>query len=192
MRIIRFFLTIFLIFPAGSVAQENKPTVFGEALDLLFKSPDVELSNIEKITVARGFEQVCGEMERRIPTLSPKEENWVESEIAANRIESLFGSEEFAKRQSKRTLRDCYLFSSGIRKAIESYGDKQPEIKYEARLWLHLLTATTDWNLKSHLDNLVSRRVPQITQKDANAVSLCDMSSSLIIRKILIPMMGKL
>lgn len=189
MRIVKWLLVILVFFPASGVAQENRLTAFGEGVRLLLRN--TALSNLEKITVGQGFEQVCGDLETRIPTLSPKEEIWVESEIEGGRVKSLYDSEEFAKRQAKRTLRECYLFASFLRNTIESYRENSPENKYEVLLWLNLLNATTDWNLRPHVENLVRKKVPQITQIDADMLSFFNISSSLIIRNILIPMMKR-
>ncbi len=88
--------------------QRDNATAIGRAMIVLFK--DTVSSDDRKI-VAKGFEDFCRELSGKIPALSPRENDWLDAEIRAGRIETLVRSVEFSKRPSKRTLSECHRWA---------------------------------------------------------------------------------
>lgn len=155
----------------------NEPTPLGPALTVL--AQDNAVSSEDRQVVAKGLETFCRRLSGKIPTLSPRENDWVNAEIEAGRILSLYHSEEFAKRQSKTTLEVCQLRALALLNNLPVSG--------ESYLWSLLLESIMDHNLRDHIKNIQTSNSGNITDEDIASVSLLPMMAQLIVIKILTP-----
>ncbi len=156
--------------------QRDNATLIGRAMIVLFK--DTVSSDDRKI-VAKGFEDFCRELSGKIPALSPRENDWVDAEISARRIETLYSSVEFSKRQSKRTLSGCHRRAQSLAQVL-------PEDR-EIALWSMLLGEILDEHLLAHIRNLKESGAAKISDQDKLSVSLFPMLAHFIVNKILTP-----
>ena len=143
---------------------------------VLFK--DTVSSDDRKI-VAKGFEDFCRELSGKIPALSPRENDWVDAEIRAGRIETATSSVELAKRESKRTLSGCHRWAQSLAQVL-------PEDR-EIALWSMLLGEILDHNLLSRIRNIKESGAAKISDLDISSVSLFPMMAQWIVNKILTP-----
>jgi hypothetical protein len=171
------FVFLFLV-PLNGPTNADIPTPFLLAFKLLLK---VEVSKEDRMTIAKGLASACGKMDKKIPELSPRENDWVESEINAGRIEEVYSSVEFAKREAKLTFYFCYNFAKKI-----EWLDKGNE-PTDTLLWSNLLGQILDHNLLSHLQNLKKSNVAKIDDDDVSVVKMFPIISHGIVNRILIP-----
>ena len=157
---------------------KSEMTSFGQAMEILFKRP---ISVHEHKTVAKGFQDKCKELDRKIPALSPSESAWVKAEIKAGRIEAVYGSLEFAKRQAKQSLRNCYAAAEHI----NSDALKSPDDRNTA--WAQLVSAILDHTLLDHMANIKKSSPVKLANVDITAISMFPMLAKFMVDGILVP-----
>ena len=151
-------------------------TPLGKALNVLFNGA---VSSDDRKVVAKGFEYFCRELNGKIPAPSPRENDWLDAEIKAGRVMEIYSSVEFAKRQSKRTLKEC-------RQAAQILVRLRPEAKEDV-FWSLLLGRILDDNLLDHIRNLKKTNAAKISEDDISTVSLFPTMAQLIVNEILTP-----
>jgi hypothetical protein len=162
------------IFPWSSQAKE--PTAYGEALNILFGEEGISFD--DRKIVARGFEVECGKLSKKIPDLSPRENDWVDAEREAGRIDALTGTVEVAKRYSKRTLVACHDWARKI-------SHVQPG-ELEVYYWANFLGAIADEHLLGRLQ--VLKQSNTLTDDEIGSVRLFGLALRSMIDRILIPL----
>lgn len=173
-------------FVASTLATSSGTLCAGEPaphLALQILSQD-SVSNEDRKVVAKIFETFCGKLNGKIPTLSPRENDWLNAEIDARRGLSLYDSEEFAKRKSKQTLGQCHHRASVLSNDWQAGG--------EVLLWALFVSSILDHNLLNHIENLRDSNSFDITDRDVAFVSIFPMMADEILNKILIPTMMRL
>ncbi len=183
MALITVFLASTLPVLIGTIdAKEPMPDSFAKALKVLLNEDVVSREN--RKVVAKGLEVSCRELGEKIPELSPRENDWVDREIKAGRIEALYDTVEFAKRQSRITLVKCYTTAQLLVRDL-------PEIR-EVAYWSELLGAVVDENLINHIRNLRKSKAGNISDLDTSFVSLFPLGARLIVDGILTPSLKRL
>lgn len=154
-------------------------SAFDRALKVLLN--EERLSQQQRILVARGLAERCGELQEKIPTLSPREEEWVERERSAGRAEQLYASVEFAKQEVKYTFQVCFESAEAL---VESVANNAPN---ELLLWSFLMQATASWTLFDHMNTVKRSDAAGITAEDISFVTTLGLVTSRIIATILRP-----
>jgi hypothetical protein len=158
------------------VAEEKSP--FGDAVTLLLDG-DGLLPADDRKKLAKGLMNACGDLERKIPSLSPREDDWLDAEINAERIMSVYSTPEFAKRQSRRTLADCRTVAQALSGNLPAPN--------ETLGWSMLISALLDRNISDHVQLLKRTNAAAITDQDISAVSFFPFVAKWIVDRILTP-----
>lgn len=186
----RMFLTLGFVVLALSVvpwsSQAKAPDAYGEAVEILVGEGGISFE--DRKIVARGFEVECGKLSKKIPELSPRENDWLDAELEAGRAEreagrimALLGTVEAAKRYSKQTLVACHDWAQLISQV-------QPG-ELEVYYWANVLGAIADEHLSGRLQVLKQSNTTLLTDDDIDSVRLFfGTGLRLMIDKILIPL----
>lgn len=174
-------MSLLLATAAGENLHANETTLSpNEILSLLLQ--DGELSRSQRNHVAESFSNFCHGLNRKIPALSPKEQDWLESEIETGRASSLVGTVEFAKWQAKRTLSECVYTAQLLEDAIATNNSKNEIYK-----WTMLIIPLLDGSILNDINILKSTSRARITDKERTIVGMFKIFAKLIVEKILAP-----
>ncbi len=175
------------IFLVGALAGVNggvcakTPTPLGEALTILFS--DKNLTREDRKSIAKGIAFGCRDLNGKIPQLSPREDDWVDAEIRAGRINAVIDSVEIAKRQSKQTMAGCERSATTLHSEL-------PEA-LEIAYWSVLLGNLIDENLGDRLEVLKRSMIVTKDDIDQSGFPIFPLMSRLIAEKILTPNLMK-
>ncbi len=166
-------------------ADARALTPLGEGIRVLL-SEKKDISRDKRTLVAEAFVNQCGAMNAKVPALSPRESDWLESEINAGRIVGALRSAEYAQREAKAILAGCEQSALIVRNAINSQSEA-----LEACAWSFLLGAILDTSFEEHVQYLKKTRTATFTDQDVEASGLFAFAAGVIVRKIVTPMLGR-
>ncbi|MDA2937130.1 hypothetical protein MYX75_02560 [Acidobacteria bacterium AH-259-A15] len=92
------------------------------------------LDRLSRDSLARGILEVFSELDRAIPNLSPREHDWVESEMNAHRLKNLMETRELAIYEVKPAIRDMVTHLKSIRAILAMLEDKDGRPNKSERL----------------------------------------------------------
>src|SRR4030095_4316672 len=91
------------------------------ALASLFLAAPVSAKN--RAVAARELQQFCQHYVDKIPTLSPRESDWIDAEMKAGRIEPVIHSIEFSKRYASTRATKCLTYAERLLKTQGNNSD---------------------------------------------------------------------
>ena len=153
-------LTITLTLGSSGVA------VAGEAADLIRKVYlEYELSEThtltnksERVDLAKGIHKFCLKYSQAIPRLSPRESDWLESEIRSGRAINASQTTEYYKRVTSIISDNCLSLSVELQKSIP--------VKNEMHLWATLASKIKSNDFKLYLTELIDKKEITLLDKD--------------------------
>lgn len=179
-------VSVLLLVTATGAAPANAvvPEPFKRAADILVGKKSI--SQDDRLLIAGGFADGCRKMNKKIPALSPKENDWLESEIRSGRFEAALRSLEYAKRETKNTLQACEQASTDLKNAIVS--NSEP---LEALAWSAFLNTILDSSLEEHVQHLKASREAPLTDQDLDVPRVLPFLAKAIINRVLTPILAK-
>jgi hypothetical protein len=165
----------------AALAEERPPLI--EAWITLLESPDFQLpQSADRLKVTRKLGEFCGSIADSIPTLSPREQDWLDTEMNSPRIESVIDAIEFSKFYAGRAARNCLGHTKSLQQALH-----QGNRKSEALVWALLAGELLDSDFHWHVDNLRRKGVVRISEEDSDTVEFTPAVGQEILNKILVP-----
>jgi hypothetical protein len=174
-------ISIFFTFQTTH-ANSSEKAPFAEAFTLLIS--DVNFSNKERRTVAKGFQDICGQIYKKIPSLSPRERQWLDVEIQEGRGMALLSSVELAKRGTKHAFGNCEIYSKDF------LGKPGASDIREAYAWTILLREILAPYLSTRLETLQNKKVATFSKHELAVVSSFSDLSYRVLGKIVTPLLS--
>ena len=191
MRRILAALGLLVLMETASAAEgpSNPLAPVGRSLEALLNPP---VEEGDRAVIAAGLAAMCQRAADVVPTLSPRENEWLDSELHSSRerLLSAAASVEFSKRYVGSVLRNCSHSAGEILK-LKSVENENFKRMSEELLWAKLVATLSREDIRSHIDNLSNHGVVPIGDDDMSGPRLAPMIARLILDGIVIPLMSE-
>ena len=181
-RLVIFIIMVFLFQSAYAIADERFP--FAEAYMLSLKK---KITQNDRLTIGDGFNKTCAQINRKIPSLSPSERQWLDAEMQAGRVQSLLSSVELAKQTTRSVFSNCALF--GIVLSISSSSTVDVAFVGNAWGWSQLLRDILTPSLSIRLEILNNKKVANFSKSELATVSSFPDIAHRVLSGIIIPLL---
>lgn len=131
-------------------------------------------------SAAAAAAAMCKKFAAAIPTLSPRESEWLDAEIAASRIVSIMQTVEMSKRVAGQSSRHCVSLSETI-----ASGSKAIEI--EMAMWSRLAVELLDRDFHWHVNNLVRSKTISLADDEVKVLEFAPSFGRAIVERIIAP-----
>jgi len=177
-------LTIGMIGMPPALAKEGSP--WAQAITTLLKGTDRQpLQQRDRVKVARNIAEFCRPIADAIPTLAPREEDWLDIELQSPRFMAATKTIEYSKSQAGIRSRNCLHMTEKLLKILEI--DTDIARRSEALLWGLLADQILEPDFHWNIDNLMRKGVVQFTEEDMDEIKLAPSLGRAIVQSILVP-----
>jgi hypothetical protein len=166
--------------PAASADNDNP---YRESFKLLLL--EESLGHPDRVKIAQGIGGFCRSLADAIPTLSPREQEWLDTELEASgqRFSAALSSPEASKSVTSRAANNCATLAEALRERLAS--DTESARRSEAVLWAYLAVELLSQNFEMHIDNLTSRGIVRFDKVHETSIQLMPRAGIGIVEKIL-------
>lgn len=166
---------------SGTTAAQKIDDSFVSALAALHGEKGAAIGRAQRATAAQATSVFCQKYSRMIPSLSPREQDWLTNEMR-DRPAAAFKSAEFARKQAGDLLDSCLMTTKAI---IEN---KEP--RREALFWAFLARDIGNSTLSLYVGDLNRRGQIEISKDELDTLELAPAISRSILNGILVPALG--
>lgn len=184
------FLTL-LMFAGSADAQSSrgKRSELADAHWELVRREDIyKINKVERGKFSVRIEEICTSGSRRVPRISPREESWLDGEIASKhdgRVSAAVRSLEYAQRNLKDEFDNCAFLARSAK-----IGAKFPHI--EAGQWLRLAMLLIDADFTYSAEALKSGKGIKVFESDDDPSLAARMLGKQIVESIVLPILDAL
>jgi hypothetical protein len=142
------------------------------------------LAQGDRVEAANNIGEFCGLIAQAIPTLSPRERDWLDLELHSPRALATTKTIEFSKKFAGETARGCVAYTE----ILLTLPEKNPETiqPSEAFLWAQLASQLLKPDFHWHVDNLQRNGVVSFSKVMMAQIQLVPMLGKTILDKIII------
>ena len=177
-------VTVTIIIPIGgmcvAVAEERAP--IAGAVAILSGGGTQLIDPENRMKAASSIEDFCRPVAQAIPTLSPREQDWLNTEINSPRATAAYDSIEYSKLFAGRSARACVSLTERIREQLQSNAQS-----YEMSLWAMLAGRLIDPIFKSRVNRLQQAGVVQFRKEITLSLAISEQVGRDILGSIVVP-----
>ena len=132
----------------------------------------------EEREAAKGIAEICRRYADRIPTLSPREQEWLESEFRSPRAEAASRSVESSKKEAGEIARYCVRYAEAAQKAQ----DRTTAVI----TWIFLVRTFLKPDFRWHIGNLAAKGEVGFSEHDVDVIETLHWLGGEILEKIVL------
>lgn len=133
--------------------------------------------------VAIAIGQYCSAISARVPRLSPRERDWLSSELNSNRTLTAMGTPEFARSALGQSLDSCIEITDFLKTAIP--------IKSEMGLWARVAANLSDGDVGIYAQRLRSAGIMNLTATELDAIQSSTTLTAPLLTTLVVPFLEK-
>jgi len=166
----------------SAFADEHTP-IAAAYMPLVMKD-SLEFS--DRVKVAQNIGDFCRPIADAIPTLSPREQDWLRAEMNAggSRFDAALSSPEVSKQYTGRVARNCVSYAETLGKllATDTESARRSQAVFWALLATELLSEDFDWRV----GQLRRKGIIRFQEADMAGIKLMPRLGQEIVKKILV------
>jgi hypothetical protein len=179
--------TIFILWNPFTLGESRtayaKETVpFMKTFVSLLSLDGKKLDRNKRLDVARSFANACTSIMKKIPSLSPNENKWLDNEFKQGRIMSAAESSEMIRRELRSSLNTCSEQLSEINLHIEP--------AKEALIWVSFVKGFTHPEVFKRFIKYGNNKANNLTDDERHFFNYMDHTRYLILQHFVIPVLA--
>ena len=176
-----FGLLLVLLISTPTVAQSEPTSPLGEAFVIVAELEPINQKPERRRLLARKIAEHCKIYAAAIPTLSPREDDWLDREYKERPVAAI-ETLEFAKRMAGEVARSCLDYAEKLSQPLD--------INEENFQWARLATLLLYDPFTDFLSKLSANKMVYLSQQDISAPSLWPTLSRHILERIILPFLA--
>jgi hypothetical protein len=175
-----YFVGVALALSPTTLAGE--PNAAGRAWQALSKD---WLNAEDRQTASTAIAEFCKTFANAVPTLSPREQDWLDAELASDRVFAATGSLEFSKRVAGERARGCFKYAMNL--SSPEAVTAMVATRHELLIWSLLAWELSEPDFQYHLARLVQSQSVVLQKDEIEMSRVGPTMARLILRNVLIP-----
>lgn len=169
--------------PLVAESPSDAPTPIGRALEALVLDRTVTAD--DRAAGASALRDFCKLYADAIPTLSPREQDWLDAEMKSGRWFAALSTTEYSKNHASQRSRNCFAYAEqlvGLTMKRTAAARRR-----EALVWALLANELLDPDWRAHVENLARHHLVDLSNQEMLGLETTPRIGRAIVEGILIP-----